>query len=266
MRVGRRRGWWSCSGYSPSGAATLSRTLSRRGGVPSTTATVVPLGCRGRDLQPAPDTFRPLCHDRKTVAAVRRAGQRCPDRHRTLRSARTAGRSRSVTHRFAAPGVLAGVGDRLLRDPQQFRLDRGGQPGGRLVEREVHPQARRRRRRCGRTRRSPRPARRAGRPRCAARTGYSRSSVITRVTSPRSVRSSSAGLLGVVGQGGQRVVDAVADHDQLLRDAVVDLAGQPLPLLVGGQRPDLVEEQRRLQPQRGRAGERRSTRATTRGG
>ena len=63
--------------------------------------------------------------------------------------------------------------------------------------------------------------------------------------------------LGLVGQRGQRVVDAVADHDQLLGDPVVDLPGQPLALLVGGQRPDVVEEQRRLQPQRGRRGQRR---------
>ena len=38
---------WSSSGYSPSAAAALPRTLSRRAEVPSTTATVVPLGRRG---------------------------------------------------------------------------------------------------------------------------------------------------------------------------------------------------------------------------
>ena len=37
---------------------------------------------------------------------------------------------------------------------------------------------------------------------------------------------------------------------QFLRDPVVDLPGEPLPLLGGGQRPDLVEQQRRLEPQR----------------
>src|SRR5947208_2519389 len=36
--------------------------------------------------------------------------------------------------------VLSGVGDGFLRDPEQFRLGRGRQPGGGLVERQVHPQ------------------------------------------------------------------------------------------------------------------------------
>ena len=65
-----------------------------------------------------------------------------------------------------------------------------------------------------------------------------------------------AGLLGRVGQRREGVVDAVPDHDQFLRHAVVDLPGQPLALLIRGQGAHVVEQQGRLQPQGGRRGQR----------
>ena len=52
------------------------------------------------------------------------------------------GRIRQSTQRFSALRVLAGVGDRLLGDAQQLGLDLGAEPGGCLVEGEVHGEAR----------------------------------------------------------------------------------------------------------------------------
>ena len=49
----------------------------------------------------------------------------------------------------------------------------------------------------------------------------------------------------------REVVEHVAEERQLLGDPVVDLAGQALPLLRGGDGPDLAEQQRGLDPQRG---------------
>src|ERR1700754_4367706 len=63
--------WSTCSGYSPSGAETLFRTLSRLAGDPSTTATVVPLGCRGVILSLPREALAPLGNDGKAVTPVR---------------------------------------------------------------------------------------------------------------------------------------------------------------------------------------------------
>ena len=49
----------------------------------------------------------------------------------------------------------------------------------------------------------------------------------------------------------REVVEHVAEEGQLLRDPVVDLAGQALPLLRGRDGPDLAEEQRGLDPECG---------------
>ena len=77
----------------------------------------------------------------------------------------------------------------------------------------------------------------------------SRSSVMTRVSSPRSALQ--VGLeVGQVPGPRSQVVDDVAERGELLGDAVVDLAGQPAALLGGGQGAHLAEQQRRLEPQR----------------
>ena len=230
-------------------------TLPRRGDVPITTATVVPLGCRGRI------SSRPRIRSALSAMIAR------PYRPSGLVSRHSLPiigdfdlgewRVDDAGHpEVLGAGVLAGVGDRLLRDPQQFGLDRRPAAG-----RSTRPAT------CAPAGRPTTPTVRAyseiaaARPPCRSTSlrssnRDSRSSVMTRVTSARSVRSSSAASVGVVGQHRERVVDAVADHDQFLRDAVVDLPGQPLALLVGGERPHLVEEQRGLQPERGRGGER----------
>ncbi len=242
------------------------RTLSRRARGSEHYRHGRPAGVSRRDLQPAPDTFRPLRHDRKTVAAVRALIGQCPVPSSETSICAYGGSTVAGHPQVLRAGVLAGVGDRLLGDAQQFGLDR--------------------RRAAGRSTRRARSAP-AGRPAAPTVRAYSaiaaarppcrstslrssnrlsRSSVITRVTSARSVAQLLGGLLGVLGQGGQRVVDAVADHHQFLGDAVVDLPGQPLPLLVGGQRAHLVEEQRRLQPQRGRRRPARSPGRPRRGG
>ena len=49
-----------------------------------------------------------------------------------------------------------------------------------------------------------------------------------------------------LGELSQRVVDAIPDDDQFLGDAVMDLPGKPLSLLCSGDRPDVVEDDRRL--------------------
>ena len=62
------------------------------------------------------------------------------------RSVARGGSIRQVTHRLSRVGVLAGVGDGLLGDPQQLGLGVGAQPAGGLVEDQVHGEVGARRR------------------------------------------------------------------------------------------------------------------------
>src|SRR5215216_5088511 len=99
-------------------------------------------------LQPAPDTFHSLRHDRKTVPAV----------HALVTDAVSVIGHRDLSiwwvHLTCHPQVrrarvLARVGDRLLSDSEQLSLGGGGKPGGGLVQRKVYPQTRRRAHRAG---------------------------------------------------------------------------------------------------------------------
>ena len=78
-------------------------------------------------VQLGADALGALAHDLKPWESCRARCRPAPS-SRTSISA-YGGRTVQLTHRFWRSGVLAGVGDRLLGDPQQLGLDVAAQPG-----------------------------------------------------------------------------------------------------------------------------------------
>src|SRR3954451_442472 len=90
------------------------------------------------DVERRVDASRPFSHDRDAVGVVSPAHDAA-----AVVADRQAGLGRvgpAVDPEVLGGGVLAGVGDRLLGDPQQLSLDGWRQAGGCLVEGEVDSQ------------------------------------------------------------------------------------------------------------------------------
>src|SRR3954454_6313696 len=92
-----------------------------------------PAGVSRRDLQPAPDPFGALSHDGEAVPAVRAVVGETLAVVGDL-DLRVRGVDGTGNPQVRGSGVLSGIRDRLLSDPQQFGLGRGGKAGRRLVE------------------------------------------------------------------------------------------------------------------------------------
>ena len=125
--------------------------------------------------------------------------------------------------------MLAGVGDRLLRDAQQLGLDLGAQPGRGLVQGEVHgePGAGADRPDVVRQRR----AEAGGGRDLAAQVEDRQPQLADHAADLRAQRLQPWPAGRRSSAVAARSSTSVAERGDLLGDAVVDLAGQPLPLL-----------------------------------
>ena len=255
----RRRPWrissWSSTSSTVVGTGSSLRWSSLRTSdvgrpPPMTTSTTVPPSARGPTVSSAPMRVGALAHDLQAIAV--RASRHAARCRRPRHAARRAGGAiRQVTQRFCAPGVLADVGDRLLGDPEQLGLGVDARSRlRRLVEHEVHRQVRGGADLSGRSRTGPRRGRMVGL-HLAAQVEDRQPQLADDPGQLARGAPAAGSRWALVGRAVGQVVDDVAERGELLGDAVVDLPGQPAPLLGGGDRPHLGEQQRGLEPQRG---------------
>ena len=144
-----------------------------------------------------------------------------------------------------APACLWTLPSGLLGDAEQLALGASWQPGAALVEREVHPQVAVRaefadvlRQRAGEASGLVDLVAQVedGEPELTDEAGDLGAQVLGALTGP-----------GVGAHGGDLVGEVAEGHDPL-GDAVVDVAGEPVPLLGCGEGPDVLDEQRGLEP------------------
>ena len=195
------------------------------------------------DREPGVDPLGTLAHDAQAVGV--RTGRAEPA---AVVADLEAGEGRlhpAVHPDVAGVRVLAGVGDRLLRDAQQLGLGLGAEPGGCLVEGEVHGQVG-----AGSDRVEVvgEGGAQAGRRHDVAAQVEDREPELADHAGELPAQRRQPGPLVLGLGGGGEVVDEVAEGGDLLGDPVVDLAGQAPALLHRGEGAHLLEGERGVEP------------------